>query len=96
MAKHAESESSAGSSRRLSAVRGDPVPTDDPFTPTAPAPSIAILPAPTAELVSAVAEGGGLVEPLSETTAGVVLADVVAPEDVERAVTGRANIRWVQ
>ncbi|MCC3267722.1 NAD(P)-dependent oxidoreductase [Arthrobacter gengyunqii] len=96
MAKHAESESSAGSSRRLSAVRGDPVPTDDPFTPTAPAPSIAILPAPTAELVSAVAEGGGVVEPLSDTTAGIVLADIVGPEDVERAVAGRANIRWAQ
>lgn len=96
MAKQADSGSSAGSSEMPFAGRGNPWPSDDPFTPTAPAPSIAILPAPTSGLIAAVAEGGGIVEPLAAGTAGVVLADVVGPEAVEHAVAGRPNIRWVQ
>ncbi|MBO0909997.1 NAD(P)-dependent oxidoreductase [Arthrobacter sunyaminii] len=97
MAKHADSESSfAGSSSGPSVAGSNTVPSVDPFTPTAPAPSIAILPASTSELVAAVAEGGGIVEALSDSTAGVVLADVVGPEAVERAVKGRPGIRWVQ
>ncbi len=96
MAKQADSGASAGSSGEPFAGRAEPRPFDDPFTPTAPAPSIAILPAPTSLMVSAVAEGGGVVEPLGERTAGVVLADVVGPEAVERAVAGRPKLRWVQ
>lgn len=97
MAKHAASaEFSAGSSSGPSAHRGSSGASDNPFSPNSAAPSIAILPAPASDMVAAVAEGGGIVEPLSDGTAGVVLTDVVGPEQVERAVEGRPNIRWVQ
>lgn len=76
----------------------------DPFNPTpapasgpvGPAPSIAILPAPTAELAAAVTGGGGVVEPLSDTTVGVVLADAVGAAELEKVLDEHPGIRWIQ
>ncbi|MET4060736.1 phosphoglycerate dehydrogenase-like enzyme [Arthrobacter sp. UYP6] len=93
MAKHAESDESSFASTAANPF--DPGPSDDPFNPAV-APSITVLPAPTSEMVAAVAEGGGVLEPLSDTTAGLVLADVVGPAEVEQALAGHPNIRWVQ
>lgn len=92
MAQHADPESSSPSLQN----RTEPVPSANPFQPGPAAPSVAVLPAPTAELVRAVSEGGGVVEPLSSRTDGLVLAEAIGPGDVGRAVAAHANIRWVQ
>ncbi|MBP3037870.1 hydroxyacid dehydrogenase [Arthrobacter sp. zg-ZUI100] len=76
----------------------------DPFNPTpasasgpvVPAPSIAILPAPTDDLAAAVTGGGGVVEPLSDTTVGVVLADAVGAAELEKVLDEHPGIRWLQ
>lgn len=76
----------------------------DPFNPTPapasgagePTPSIAILPAPTDELAAAVTGGGGVVEPLSDTTVGVVLADAVGAAELEKVLDEHPGIRWIQ
>ena len=76
----------------------------DPFDPTpaaasepvGPAPSVAILPAPTTGLAAAVADGGGVVEPLSDTTVGLVLADVVGAAELEKVLDEHPGIRWIQ
>lgn len=76
----------------------------DPFNPTpapasgpvGPTPSITILPAPTDELAAAVTGGGGVVEPLSDTTVGVVLADAVGAAELEKVLDEHPGIRWIQ
>lgn len=76
----------------------------DPFNPTPqgtpgpePAvPSIALLPSPTDELAAAVRAGGGVVEPLSDTTVGLVLTDVVSASAVGNVLAEHPGIRWIQ
>lgn len=59
-------------------------------------PSIAFLPSPTDELAAAVREGGGVVEPLSDATAGLVLSDVVSASEVAKVLAAHPGIRWIQ
>jgi phosphoglycerate dehydrogenase-like enzyme len=59
-------------------------------------PSIALLPSPTDELAAAVREGGGVVEPLSDATAGLVLSDAISASAVESVLTEHPGIRWIQ
>lgn len=59
-------------------------------------PSIAILPEPSEYLIRAVRAGGGVVEPLSSSSRGLVLTGGPSPEALETVLAEHPGLDWIQ
>ncbi|KAD3514956.1 hydroxyacid dehydrogenase [Arthrobacter yangruifuii] len=59
-------------------------------------PKIAVLPEPRGDLVSAVQAGGGVVEPVSKATRGLVLTEGLDGNTLETLLAEYPGIAWIQ
>ena len=59
-------------------------------------PSIAILPEPSAYLISAVQAGGGVVEPLSDASSGLVLTGGLSQDALGTVLSMHPELGWIQ
>ena len=59
-------------------------------------PSIAILPEPSAYLISAVQAGGGVVEPLSDASSGLVLTGGLSQDALGAVLLMHPGLSWIQ